>query len=81
MGSSVGSSLVGVAATPAAVADSAAASSAISRVRPVGALRGADFVPRAFSASATTDFSSSTSSMIAIGALSPLRGPILTMRV
>jgi hypothetical protein len=44
-------------------------------------LRGADFVPRARSASATTDFSSSTSSMIAIGALSPLRGRVLTILV
>ena len=68
-------------ATAAAVADSDEASSAISRVRPVGAFLAAVRVPRARSASETIEVSSSTSSMIAIGALSPLRGLVFTMRV
>ena len=63
------------------MADSPAASSAISLVRPVGAFLAAVRVPRAFSASLTAVWYSSTSSMTAIGALSPLRGLDLMMRV
>ena len=72
------------ASTAAAVGDSLLSSSAASAVAPVGAVRGATRVPRARSASPTADWARvrpSTSSMIAIGALSPLRGPSLTMRV
>ena len=72
------------ASTPAAVGLSAARSAADSAVAPVTGAAAAVRVPRARSASRTTDWlpvTASTSSMTAIGALSPLRGPSLVMRV